>query len=182
MSISPSSMKCPNCEKQTLEIVAAPLGTWERCPTCGGLFIHQDLIAAASQDRAKRVESLEETKLLLLRTERWCRKCLQKLFEGRVRSRGVIFSLCPACQSFWTSFSILRQFEALIEKTVRMQLEIASTAASAPAQETGAPSPSSSTRNLYEDSGLGHFFRAVARLFDRMADNFAKEPGEKSSK
>src|ERR1700687_2980291 len=63
-----------------------------------------------------------------------------------------------------------------------MQLEIASTAASGSSQETGAPSPSSSTRNLYEDSGLGHFFRAVARLFDRMADNFAKEPGEKSSK
>src|SRR5258708_1057493 len=121
MSITPSSMKCPVCPEQTLETLSAPIGNFHRSPNSNGLFISQGLVLAASQDRAICKEALEETKTLLLPTEWWCPKCSQKLFDGRVRSRGIIFTICPVCQSFWTSLPVLRQFEEGIEKTFRVQ-------------------------------------------------------------
>src|SRR5438445_11791784 len=172
MSISPSTMKCPSCADAMLEIISAPLGTWERCPNCSGLFIRHDIIASASQDRAKCVDAIEETKILLLPTERWCPKCLQKLYDGRVRSRGVIFSLCSTCESFWTSLPVLRQFEELVEKTLRMQMELAD---AAPSSLSGAAGTTTPPVNLAKDSAMGRPFRSSARLFDRMADSLRKE-------
>ncbi len=167
------------------ETLSTPFGAWDRCPSCRGIFIHQDLIASASQDRAKCIEALEETQALLLPTERSCPKCLQKLFDGRVRSRGVIFSLCPTCQSFWTSLPILQQFEEQIEKTLNAQAEIAlgaNAGASGSSQSEIGARPTSSPAERLNDSILGSFFRVFARLFDRVADRFSKEPREKPAK
>src|SRR6266481_7092949 len=122
MGISASTMPCPSCEKQILETLSTPFGTWERCPNCEGLFIHEDLLAAASADRAQCVEALAETQGLLLPSDRTCPKCLQKLFDGRVQSRGVIFSLCPTCESLWTNLPTLHQFEEAIEKTLTAEI------------------------------------------------------------
>ena len=175
MSIAPSTMKCPVCPEQTLESLSSTIGTFERCPHCGGLFIHQDLLLSVSQDRAKCQEALEETKLLLLPTERWCPKCLQKLFDGRVRSRGVICTLCPSCQSFWMSSDVLFQFEETLERAIRLQIDLARNSDHAhessaqPAGYTGR----STTFEMTEDSGLGRFFRAFARFFDSWADRFS---------
>jgi hypothetical protein len=171
-------MKCPACTDVMLDIISAPLGTWERCPNCSGLFIPQEVVVSASQDRAKCVEALEETKTLLLPTERWCPKCLQKLYDGRVQSRGVILSLCSTCQSFWTSLPILRQFEELIEKTLRMQMELGG---SDSASASGAAGATPSVERA-EDSALGRLFRGSARLFDRVADSMRKESGDSSVK
>jgi len=182
MSVTSSSMKCPVCPDQILETYSAAIGNFERCPNCGGLFIHQDLIAAASQDPAKCIEALGETNVLLLPTERWCPKCLQKIYDGRVRSRAVNLSLCPACQSFWTNLPTLHQFEEAVERTLRLQIEIASAArASNPALPLGFSS-SVSTGTLYEDSGMGSFFRTFARFFDRWADRFSKTPSAAPTK
>ena len=51
MSVTASSMKCPACPDYTLETLSAAVGVFERCPNCSGLFIHQDLVCAASQAR-----------------------------------------------------------------------------------------------------------------------------------
>jgi hypothetical protein len=171
MSISISTLKCPVCLEQLLETVSAPLGIWDRCPSCKGLFLSQEIIAAASQDRAKCLEALEETKVLLLPTDRACPKCFQNLFDGRVKSRGVILSVCPPCQSFWTSLPILAQFEAFIEKTLRMQMEEAGTLSNGSGAGSGAFAPSA-------DTMTSRFFRVFARLFDRVADEFTKDPAE----
>ncbi len=111
-----STMKCPTCLDQTLETLSAPIGTFERCPYCQTLFIRRELIVAASLDRGACEEALEETKSLLLPTDRWCPKCLQKLYDGRVRSRGVNFTLCTTCDAFWTTLQTLGQFENDVEK------------------------------------------------------------------
>src|SRR6266700_5111547 len=125
MAVSSSTMKCPVCPGQILETLSTSFGTWERCPNCTGVFIRQGLITAAGADRAQCVEALSETKGLLLPTDRSCPKCLQKLFDGRVQSRGVIFSLCPTCESFWTTLPTLRQFEEAIEKTLTAEIQAA---------------------------------------------------------
>src|SRR5258708_7612707 len=172
MTVTVSTMKCPLCEDQYLETLSSPVGDWQRCPSCEGFFIRQDLVAKLSADSVKCTEALEETKSLLLPTERWCPKCLQKLFDGRVRSRGVIFSLCVTCQSLWTNLSTLRQFEEIIEKTLRSQSAIAVATGASESASRSVPYP----HTLYEDSGLGGFFRSVARFSDYWADRFSKAP------
>ena len=177
MSVTASSMKCPACPGYTLDTLSAAIGVFERCPNCSGLFIHQDLVCATSQDRIQCREALEETKGLLLPTEWWCPKCLQKLYDGRARSRGVIFTLCPACQSLWTGLPALRQFEETVEKTLRLQIEIATNSSAAESSALKGPT-SGAPAKLYADSGLGSFFRSFARLFDRWADRFSRAPGQ----
>src|SRR5690348_14489895 len=98
MPIKQTTMKCPVCPDQTLQTLAAPIGEFEMCPNCQGLFIRQELMVAASQERTQALEALQETKILLLPTDKWCPKCMQKLFDGRVRSRRVILTLCPTCE------------------------------------------------------------------------------------
>ena len=177
-------MKCPACEDSTLETYTSAVGSFERCPRCEGLFIHRDLIAAASQDRAKCLEALGETEALLLPTDRWCPKCLQKLADGRIRSRGLICTLCPSCQAFWTNLSSLNQLEESIGTAIRLQMDAAGT----PTMGLGAlpgrvpsyyPSayPSAGPLEPVQDAGLGRFFRAFARLFDRWADAFSGNAG-----
>jgi hypothetical protein len=175
MGISASTMTCPSCEKQLLETLSTAFGTWERCPNCTGIFIHEDLIAAASADHAKCAAALEEPHGLLLPTERTRPKCLQKLFDGRVQSRGVIFSLCPTCKSLWTNHPTLRQFEEAIEKTLAAETQAAGVGG--PGYASGA----ASTSKFYEDSGLGSLFRGIARTFDRVADSFRPSPSEDDS-
>jgi Zn-finger nucleic acid-binding protein len=180
MSVTPTTMKCPVCPEHTLETISASIGSFERCPNCGGLFILQDLIAAASQDKAKCREALEETKALLLPTEKWCPKCLQKLFDGRVRSRGVIFTVCSTCQTLWADLALLGQFEEAVERTLRVQIDLARDArAVGGVSKDGGASYSRSTFRveMEPDSGLGHFFRAFARFFDRWADRFSGRAG-----
>jgi len=175
-------MKCPVCEEQTLETLSTAIGTFERCPRCSGLFIHQDLITAVSHDKAKCEAALQETKGLLLPTERSCPKCLQKFFDGRVRSRDVILTLCPTCQSFWTTLPILNQFDETVERALRLEMEIVANAEAAKSVSRTGGGMASTTVSFTDDKGLGRFFRAFARLFDRWADNFGREPGEKESK
>jgi hypothetical protein len=168
-------MKCPVCPETTLETFSASIGSFECCPNCGGLFVHQDLVAAASQDKAKCLEALQEIKTLLLPTEKWCPKCLQKLFDGRVRSRGVILTVCSSCETLWTNLAVLGQFEETIERTLRVQIDLAreARASDGASMARGASFSSSSFRiEDRQDSGLGHFFRAFARFFDRWADRF----------
>jgi len=173
MSVASSTMKCPVCPDQMLEILSAPIGNFERCPNCHGLFITQDIVAAASQDRSQCLQALEEPKALLLPTDKWCPKCMQKLFDGRVRSRGVILTLCATCQALWTDLSILRQFEEAVERTLVIQIDIANN----PQETRGASGNPVSSGFAHgatvSDSGLGHFFRAFARFFDRWADRIS---------
>ncbi len=176
MSITPSTMKCPVCEEQTLESLSTSLGTFEQCPNCQGLFLSQDLLASASLDRAKTLEALEETKILLLPTEKWCPKCMQKLFEGRVRSRGVILTLCPACLRFWTDLSILADFDQALEKTLSVQIELANSTRSSESASLKSASGTTSIGTLYEDSGVGSLFRTFARMLNRWADHLSAEP------
>src|ERR1041384_396934 len=119
MSVTPTTMKCPVCPDHTLETLSAALGNFERCPNCHGIFIRQELVGTASQDRARALAALDETKSLLLPTDKWCPRCLQRLFDGRVRSRGVIFTLCPSCRALWSDLSALGRFEETVEKTLR---------------------------------------------------------------
>src|SRR5450755_4107548 len=165
MGISTSTMKCPVCLEQPLETLTTSFGSWDRCTSCKGLFIHQDLVAAASLDRAATLEALAEVQTLLLPTERTCPKCLQKLFDGRVRSRGVILALCPTCMSYWTTLPNLRQFDEAVEKTLLAQAEIAA-AAQAAADAVGGPASTGEPLKRAEDSALGSLFRGSARIFD----------------
>src|SRR5690348_15842521 len=103
-----------------LEARSYSIGDFHRCPNSRGMFISQELLAAAGQDRAQTLAAFEETKSLLLPTEKWCPQCQQKLFDGRVRSRGVILTLYPVCQKVWTSLALLRQFDEAIEKTISL--------------------------------------------------------------
>src|SRR5258706_15221638 len=176
MSITPTTMKCPVCEDQTLETLSSSLGTFEQCPNCSGIFISQDLLASASQDRVKCLEALEETRVLRLPTERWCPKCMQKLFEGRVRSRGVILTLCPSCVSFWSDLMILTEFDKVVGKTLHLQIEIATSSRAAESSSLKAASGSTSAGTLYEDSDIGSFFRTFARHLNKWADRMSAEP------
>jgi len=183
MGISSSTMMCPSCMDQMLETLSTSFGAWDRCPSCRGIFIHRDLLAAASPDPAKCKEALEEMQALLLPTERSCPSVFQKLFDGRVRSRGVIFSLCPTDQSFWTSLPVLQQFEEAIEKNINRP-----GGACRRGQHAGVLSgtlgqpPDDGSPKSVNDSVLGSLFRVVARIFDRVADNFSRSPKEASSK
>src|SRR6266700_2436283 len=172
MAVSSSTMKCPVCHEQILETLSTSFGTWERCPNCTGVFIRQGLIIAASTDRAPCVEALSETKGLLLPTDRSCPKCLQKLFDGRVQSRGVIFSLCPTCDSVWTTLPTLTQFEEAIAK--KLAAETQASGVHEARADAGAKSPSA----FLEDTALSRLFRAFARLFDNVADSFRSGPDE----
>jgi hypothetical protein len=171
MSITPTTMKCPVCPEQNLETLTSPSGSLERCPNCLGLFIPEDLIVAASKDRDKCVALLAETKALRLPTDKWCPKCLQKLFDGRITSRGLICTLCPVCNSHWTNLSALADLEGAIESSISLQIEAAANVSSEASSGAG--------RLSYEkippanDAGLGHLFRSFARVFDNWADTFS---------
>src|ERR1017187_9418838 len=168
MSVTPTTMKCPACPDQMLETLSTATGSFEHCPNCSGLFIAQDLVAAASQDRTQCLQALGEMNSLLLPSDKWCPKCLQKLSDGRVRSRGVIFMLCSQCQVLWTSLETLHRFEETLDRSILIQIDWAMQAV------VGGPPPASTPAReaprryeTAEDSGLGHFFRAFARVFDR---------------
>src|SRR5438876_10445835 len=173
MAVIVSTMRCPVCDEQTLQTLSTSFGAWERCSQCRGLFIHKDLIVAASADRAGCTAALAETNGLLLPADRSCPKCLQKLFDGRVESRGVIFSVCPTCESLWTNLPTLKQFEEAIEK--KLAAETDASGAGSGDLSAGGIRPS----KFYEDSGMASFFRAFARLFDKMADGIRADPEEK---
>src|SRR5437016_4888616 len=173
MAVSASTMRCPVCDEQTLQTLSTSFGAWERCSQCQGIFIRQDLVVAASTDRAQSAAALAETKGLLLPADRTCPKCLQKLFDGRVESRGVILSLCPTCESLWTNLATLRQFEAGIEKKLAEETQASGIA------DTELSPGGVRRSKFYEDSGMASFFRAFARLFDKVADSFRTDPEEK---
>jgi len=169
-------MKCPVCSEQTLETLTTAVGSFERCPNCQGIFIRKDLFAAASQDRDKCLELLSETEALLLPTDKWCPKCLQKLFDGRIKSRGLICTLCPVCNAFWTNLPAMGQLEEAIVTTIRLQMDAAGNPVmgNGPAPVRLPPYYQAPTRvEPVDDSSLGQFFRAFARLFDSCADFFS---------
>ena len=170
-------MKCPVCPEQTLETLSGPEGSFERCPNCLGLFIHQDLIVAASKDKDNCRALLAETAALLLPTDKWCPKCLQKLFDGRIQSRGIICTLCPVCTSHWTNLPTLGLIEEAIETSFQHQMNAAANT-SADIKSSLVSSASHSSTESHppiNDAGLGHMFRSVARLFDGMADRFGRK-------
>ncbi len=166
MSISASPLKCPNCEGQNLDAVSAPSGNWFNCPSCGGIFIHHDLLLSLSQDPAECAQVLEETRFLLLPTDRSCPQCSQKLSDGSARSRGLIFSLCTGCQSYWTHLDTLEGLDQAIESSVRLSMENP-WVPSLPVL----PTPSV----IHVDSGFGSLVRSFAKLFDQLADRLSKK-------
>ncbi len=178
MSITATTMKCPICPDQFLETISAPIGDFEQCPHCSGLFIRKELIAAASQDRTSCHAALDETKALLLATDKWCPKCLQKLSDGRVRSRGIIVTLCATCEALWTSLPLLRSFEEVIEKSFRTQIEIVTAKMSG---SLGA-SQKNATAAPAQDTVVGNVFRSTARFLDWSADKLSRSPALPNAK
>jgi Zn-finger nucleic acid-binding protein len=185
MSVTPSSMNCPVCPDQLMSAVAAAIGEFAQCPACSGIFIRQELIAAASADRGKCLEALDETKSLLLPIDRRCPKCLQMLQEGRVRSRGVILTLCPSCETLWTTLPVVHQFDPVIARTLRLQMDLAMNPD--PSSTPAKASPAMLTpRHIYlehkESTGVGKFIRSIARFFDRWADRWSESSSTRTSR
>lgn len=174
MGVYLSSMQCPVCPGQSLETVPAAIGEFYRCPSCLGFFIRYDVIAAASSDRSACLELLDETKALLLPNDRKCPKCFQRLHDGRIKSRGIILTLCPLCRALWTSLNALSRFDEVVSKTLQVQMELAmhgpgpSDAVSSSALLKDRPS----YKGVGGDKGVAGMFRSIARTFDRIADGF----------
>jgi len=168
MSIKPSSLKCNTCNEQTLETITTALGNLERCPTCQSFWVEQKTLAAYSDDKTTCRAALDETKTLLLPTERWCPKCFQKMVDGRVRSRSVILHLCQTCTAIWTDWETLKKFDEAIERTLHAQVDAARTAPTL--FKDIPPATDAPTRPLMDDKGVAKILRGIARTFDNMAD------------
>src|SRR5689334_4625487 len=111
MSISPTSLKCPACGDRMLDAISVHAGNWLSCPHCTGIYIHEDLLAKFSKDPSATRKALDETRFLLLPTKLQCPQCTNKLYEGASRTRGLIFSLCTACQQVWTFLPVLANLD-----------------------------------------------------------------------
>src|SRR5690349_12143573 len=119
MSISPSDKYCPTCDSQTLDAISAVPGNWLHCPVCGGIFIHEDLILSLSQNREATQAIINEAKGVMIPAERECPQCSQKMFDCSARSRGLIYTICTNCRSFWSSLSALGLLDGAVEMALR---------------------------------------------------------------
>jgi Zn-finger nucleic acid-binding protein len=154
-----------------MDTVTTALGALERCPSCFGMWMEQKLIAAYSDDKVACRDALAETQVLLLPVDRWCPKCFQKMFDGRVGSRSVVLHLCTHCEAVWTDWDTLQRFDEFVGRALKAQVETATQASVTLPQgqsgATGVPLPT------LEDNSMAKVFRTVARTFDTIADGIA---------
>jgi len=177
MSDSILSMKCPVCGDQILETVLTIHGPVESCPSCGGFFVEEKTIAACSEDKAQCRAALAETEALQLPIDRWCPKCANKLYQGRVQSRQVILTFCPICESLWTDFATLQRFEAPVERALRALMEASASQGGSSILEKAPFRGFQETIDFSaEGTGIGGFLRSLARTLNRWADRMS--PGQ----
>lgn len=148
------------------------LGTLERCQSCGWFLVDLKTLAGYSEDKDQFNGLMAEARQFLLPTGRDCPRGAHKLQDGRVRSRGVILTLCPRCNALWSNLDILGQLNEALERSLRAQLETTFVP-----QESGSAidwRPGSDAIAPVEDKGFAGFLRGTAHFFNELANRFGK--------
>ena len=162
---------CPTCPEQILQTTATALGSIERCPFCGWFFVDLKTLAGYSEDQDQLNGLIAEARQFLLPTGRDCPKGAHKLQDGRVRSRGVILTLCPLCEGLWTDLNTLGRLNEALERSLRAQLE---TLVSTESGSAGEWRPGADAIAPIEDKGFAGFLRKTAHFFNGLANRFGK--------
>ncbi|MFA5877786.1 MAG: zf-TFIIB domain-containing protein [Candidatus Staskawiczbacteria bacterium] len=100
-------MKCPSCEKETLEKVILLNVEVDHCKECLGLWFDKDELRQAKDERDKNLNWLDidlwkdQKKFVLSRSGRLCPHCRMPLYEVRYDNSQVTVDLCNLCEGIW---------------------------------------------------------------------------------